>query len=72
MPGMNHKGPNGEGAMTGRRMGRCANFGANAANSAGDLSVGNAGKGSGRRMGRGNGGCHGAGRRGQNSFGGGE
>lgn len=23
MPGLNQKGPNGEGAMTGRRMGRC-------------------------------------------------
>jgi hypothetical protein len=23
MPGLNRKGPNGEGAMTGRRMGRC-------------------------------------------------
>ena len=28
MPGMNGKGPMGEGAMTGRRMGRCANKGA--------------------------------------------
>ena len=29
MPGFNQKGPRGEGAMTGRRMGRCTNFGAN-------------------------------------------
>ncbi len=29
MPGFNQKGPMGEGAMTGRRMGRCTNFGAN-------------------------------------------
>jgi hypothetical protein len=29
MPGLNHKGPMGLGAMTGRRMGRCTNFGAN-------------------------------------------
>jgi len=28
MPGMNGSGPMGEGAMTGRRMGRCTNFGA--------------------------------------------
>ncbi len=28
MPEFNQKGPMGEGAMTGRRMGRCTNFGA--------------------------------------------
>jgi hypothetical protein len=28
MPGFNQKGPDGQGAMTGRRMGRCTNFGA--------------------------------------------
>jgi hypothetical protein len=28
MPGFNQKGPMGEGPMTGRRMGRCTNFGA--------------------------------------------
>jgi hypothetical protein len=28
MPGFNQKGPLGQGPMTGRRMGRCANFGA--------------------------------------------
>ncbi|MDD2284042.1 MAG: DUF5320 domain-containing protein [Paludibacter sp.] len=27
MPGLNQKGPMGEGAMTGRRMGKCTNFG---------------------------------------------
>ena len=27
MPGLNQTGPMGEGAMTGRRMGRCTNFG---------------------------------------------
>lgn len=29
MPVLNHKGPMGQGPMTGRRMGRCTNFGAN-------------------------------------------
>jgi len=29
MPGFNQKGPFGEGPMTGRRMGRCTNYGAN-------------------------------------------
>lgn len=29
MPGLNHKGPTGQGPMTGRRMGRCTNYGAN-------------------------------------------
>jgi len=28
MPGFNQKGPMGQGPMTGRRMGRCTNFGA--------------------------------------------
>ena len=32
MPGLNQKGPMGEGAMTGRRMGKCTNFGAKARN----------------------------------------
>lgn len=29
MPGLNHKGPEGHGPLTGRRMGRCTRFGAN-------------------------------------------
>lgn len=29
MPGFNRTGPMGKGPMTGRRMGRCTNFGAN-------------------------------------------
>jgi len=29
MPGFNQKGTKGQGPMTGRRMGRCTNFGAN-------------------------------------------
>ena len=28
MPGLNQNGPMGQGAMTGRRMGKCTNFGA--------------------------------------------
>ncbi len=32
MPGFNQTGPNGQGPMTGRRMGRCTNFGANLKN----------------------------------------
>jgi len=27
MPGYNRRGPNGQGPMTGRKMGRCTNFG---------------------------------------------
>jgi hypothetical protein len=32
MPGFDQTGPNGQGLMTGRRMGRCTNFGANLKN----------------------------------------
>ncbi len=32
MPGFNQTGPNGQGPMTGCRMGRCTNFGANLKN----------------------------------------
>jgi hypothetical protein len=32
MPGFNQNGPMGQGPMTGRRMGRCTNFGANQKN----------------------------------------
>ncbi|GAB4261409.1 MAG: hypothetical protein Kow0079_17930 [Vicingaceae bacterium] len=32
MPGLNQTGPLGQGPMTGRRMGRCTNFGANLKN----------------------------------------
>ncbi len=32
MPGFNQTGPNGQGSMTGRRMGHCTNFGANLKN----------------------------------------
>lgn len=29
MPGLNQKGPMGQGSMSGRKMGKCTNFGAN-------------------------------------------
>ena len=32
MPGFNQRGPVGQGPMTGRRMGRCTNYGANMKN----------------------------------------
>ena len=32
MPGFNQRGPVGQGPMTGRRMGRCTNYGANPIN----------------------------------------
>ena len=32
MPGFNQRGPMGQGPMTGRRMGRCTNYGANLKN----------------------------------------
>ena len=32
MPGFNQTGPMGQGSMTGRRMGRCTNYGANLKN----------------------------------------
>lgn len=34
MPGFNQKGPKGEGPMTGRKLGRCTNFGAGKKSSA--------------------------------------
>jgi hypothetical protein len=38
MPGFNQTGPMGQGPMTGRRMGRCANYGANLKNQTNDES----------------------------------
>jgi hypothetical protein len=32
MPGFNQRGPEGQGPMTGRRIGRCTNYGANPKN----------------------------------------
>lgn len=34
MPGFNQTGPSGQGPMTGRRLGRCTNFGASVKNQA--------------------------------------
>ena len=34
MPGLDHKGPQGEGPMTGRKAGKCTNFGAGRAGKA--------------------------------------
>jgi len=38
MPVFNQKGPDGKGPMTGRKMGRCTNFGANLKNKSDDSS----------------------------------
>ncbi len=72
MPGFNQTGPLGQGPMTGRRMGRCTNFGENLKNSStpdenlpNDLPAGfgyGRGRGFGRGMGMGRGFGRGAGR----------
>ena len=84
MPGFNQKGPMGDGPMTGRRMGRCTNFGANEtkqtenpSNSENDPFFDRGqgrGRGGGRGMGRGKGmgGGRGMGRERQNRFRGGQ
>jgi hypothetical protein len=77
MPGLDQTGPEGRGAMSGRRMGRCTNYGAAARKKGSDkkepeednLSRGRGGRGSGAgrgsggrgRGGRGGGGRHGGG-----------
>jgi len=78
MPGFNRKGPEGEGPMTGRKMGRCTNFGAalkdsNCEDAAGKVSSdeNGFGRGSGRGRGWGRGGGGGRGLRNRNRFGGG-
>ncbi|MCI2082281.1 MAG: DUF5320 domain-containing protein [Bacteroidales bacterium] len=38
MPGLNHTGPLGQGPMTGRKMGKCTNFGANKKNDDADAT----------------------------------
>jgi len=58
MPGLNRKGPMGKGAMTGRRMGKCTNFGASIKTSTNDTVPDNQtrtgqGCGVGRGLGRG-------------------
>jgi hypothetical protein len=72
MPGMNQKGPNGEGSMTGCRMGRCTNFGVKKESRAENLSDNNTEQALdrviGRGAGRGMGGCRGMGRGRQNRF----
>lgn len=40
MPGFNQKGPMGQGPMSGRRMGKCTNFGANLNNQNAEAKVG--------------------------------
>ena len=70
MPGLNQTGPMGQGPMTGRKVGRCTNFGArlknqtdtNNENSDKDPSVNLPGRGLGNRWGRGFGPGHGRGR----------
>ena len=83
MPGFNQEGPMGQGPMTGRKMGRCTNFGAGHRNQTtpeneiienptNDFSPGQgAGRGMGRGLGRGmgrNGGGRGMGLGRQNRF----
>ena len=76
MPGFNQTGPMGQGSMTGRRMGRCTNLGANPKNQASkttEISIANIPEniqGRGFGFGRGRGGrCFGMGQ--QNRFRGG-
>ncbi len=70
MPGLNQSGPMGQGAMTGRKMGKCTNFAAknqsaNAENGSDNTAV--AGRGMGRGLGKGQAGMGmGMGRRKQN------
>lgn len=63
MPGFNQKGPMGQGAMSGRRMGKCTNFGAKVKpeqteNTSEMQSNSMFGRGLGRGMGRGMGRQH--------------
>jgi len=76
MPGFNQRGPGGQGPMTGRKMGRCTDFGANVkkdkTNSDEDLNQNQPenfqGRGFGFRVGRG---CRGRGMGFQNRYRGG-
>ena len=59
MPGLNQSGPMGQGAMSGRKMGKCTNFGAKNQLSSAENTPVNApvnGRGMGRGLGRGQGG----------------
>ena len=81
MPNLNQTGPQGQGPMTGRKMGRCTNYGATQKNvseesdnnsnkkSIDNLFVRDRGMGYGRRIGHGGGRGYGMGR--QNRFRGG-
>jgi len=84
MPGFNQTGPMGQGSMTGRKMGKCTNFGAqgqeqtsndaqdNTQNLSQGFGRGGMGRGMGRGMARGFGGGRGMGRgRGRGNRGGG-
>ncbi len=60
MPGLNQTGPMGKGSMTGRKMGKCCNFGMGKNNSSNEITPDNQelnenGRGLGRRNGQGNG-----------------
>jgi len=70
MPGLNQTGPMGQGSMTGRKMGKCTNFGARNQQISDDKALENipaSGQGMGRGAGRGQGGMGmGMGRRKQN------
>ena len=78
MPGFNQRGPMGKGPMTGRRMGRCTNFGAKTENQTESQSISDStqnfnseigrGCGAGRGLGKG----RGMGIRRQNRFRGGQ
>lgn len=70
MPGLNKRGPQGTGPMTGRRLGRCTRFGEalkresdETIQPADDFPIGNAGYGAGWRHGRGQGRGNGGGNR---------
>ena len=59
MPGLNQTGPMGQGSMSGRKMGKCTNFGAKNQQTNPDNVQENTptnGRGMGRRLGRGQGG----------------
>lgn len=55
MPGFNQQGPMGEGPMTGRKLGKCTNYGAENIGSTEEQVNENVGRGLGMRRGRGRG-----------------
>ena len=59
MPGLNQTGPMGQGSMTGRKMGKCTNYGAKNQQTTDDkaqVNIQGNGQGLGRGLGRGQGG----------------